>query len=255
MKRLIVKKELIIAIILFGIFLILSGTAVILTNQFTIKSTTTELKTKIKSEESVAIIKRVMKEMNNPYLPDEYYGYFYKQDEYMVKDIKDEVKIYLAIMEIKNNDMNFNKHIVNKDKGTIEIPASEVNEQITRIFGPNITYKNVDLNGDECTYFTFKYSKKRKSYISKPLQCNKKTTKEIITYDDRKTTKDEMTFTQKLLIFDNNKLYLDFDLKTEIPEENRTNLDKYDAQMLRYTYTLTNNKDDNYYLTKIKLSK
>ena len=98
-------------------------------------------------------------------LPDNYYGYFYKNDRITVKNIDNKVKIYMAIRKVITDKK------IDVSKSEMRINANDVEKALKLLFGSDVEYKHESLTGNSCSYTNFKYSKSDRVYIQKNDKC------------------------------------------------------------------------------------
>lgn len=192
-------------------------------------------------------------------LPDEYYGYFYTEDNLKQRDIKNNIKIYMAIRKVIAD-----KGLSNIDE-EIKINESDVTKSLKEIFGNIVEYSHESLSGNTCSYTNFTYDKDSKTYIQKPSECIEPRTDTIL-YEivDTKEEDGVVIIQEKVGFIENSynletkklvyNIYKDVDKLEKIATVDNYSIDS--CKELLYTYKYTFKKDNNnYYLESIDVIK
>lgn len=103
--------------------------------------------------------------LNNNSLPDDLYGFFYKEETVKNKEISNKVKIYMAIRNLISEKGEVDPNT------EISFTEEEVSDKIKEIFGKKTSFKNESLEGETCSFSNFKYDKNSKKYVQKPEEC------------------------------------------------------------------------------------
>lgn len=190
-------------------------------------------------------------------LPDEYYGYFYKNNKVEAKDIDNKVKLYMAIRKVAEEQK------LGDIEKEIKIKESDIAKAIKEIFGNKIEYKNESLNGNACSYTNFKYDKKSKTYIQEPGDCTDDSTDTILdevisTTEENNIVKvqEKVGFVETSYNLETKKLsyniYKDVDKKEKVATVDSYSIDSCKDSLNTYQYTFK--KDNNhYYLESIEM--
>lgn len=92
-----------------------------------------------------------------------YFGYFFRKDETLVKDIPDPLKVMIGIKNVSPNDADLRYY------NDFEISEDVVKESIQKIFG-NIQYQNVDTPSYICSS-GHKYNSSSHKYSNSLTAC------------------------------------------------------------------------------------
>lgn len=195
--------------------------------------------------------------LNN--LPVEYYGYFYQNDQIDYSDIKNDVKLYMAIRKVITDE-----NMIDVTK-KIEIKESSIDKAIKSIFGQDAEYKNESLNGDSCSYSNFKYNKANKTYIQEPGECLETRTDSIIyEFIDTKENDNQLIVQEKVAFVEISynletrkiayNIYKDIEKKEKVITVDSYNIDSYRDLLNTYQYTFKKDSG-NYHLQKVELVK
>ena len=205
----------------------------------------------------------VINYLNLNTLPKEYYGYFFQNDELSADDMDNQVKIYMAIRKIVADNPNT---YLNTDK-KLEINASDVEKALTTLFGKEVEYKHVSLNGNACSYTDFKYDKESKLYTQMPSDCPDAARNSI--YTELVSTnegEDKIVINEKVAIinFDYNLeakktyyyVYRDLEATDLIATVENYGIDSCRDSIPTYQFTFLKDKESgNYYFDKVELVK
>lgn len=191
-------------------------------------------------------------------LPDNLYGYFYKEESYKTNEIDNQVKLYMALRNLitETNKGDYSKEISFTEK--------EVKSKINELFGKNVDFKNESLEGDTCSFSNFKYDSKNKVYVQKPEECITGRTDNIF----NEIVSEEMTDESKIITvkvgfievsYDINNHKVVYDLYSDISKtqliisSNGLDPSQYKDMLSNYKFTFTKTKEGNFYLEKVEM--
>ena len=192
-------------------------------------------------------------------LPDDYYGYFYKDDKVIVKNMNNKIKLYMAIRKVITDKQ------IDITKEEIKVKASDVEKALKLLFGNNVEYKHESLTGNTCSYTNFKYSNSDKIYIQKSDKCIEPRTGSIINEIINITEeKDKLIVTEKMAYietsynFDSKQvlynIYKDINKTEKVTTVNSYSITSCKNLLNSYKYTFKKDKN-NYYLESVELVK
>ena len=172
------------------------------------------------------------------YNNDPYEGYFYTKDYVDFNNMDNQVKIYLAIRNMKQNDWkNYTKDEY------ITIKQTEVKRQMKEIFG-NDKYTNESIFGDPCSYANFEYDDYSKIYIMQGNTCpNEYNSYYITKIIDYEIKDEEITIYEKVGYLNNNELYKIKNDSRIITTLKDNNIDKYLDELNTYKYLFIKEND------------
>lgn len=197
----------------------------------------------------------------NPYLElntlwaGDYFGYFYLNEKNEIKDIKDDVKLYIAIHTFKDIFKNY------QSGQMIVLDANQVDNKMKELFG-NIKYVHTSLSSDGCSYANFKYNSTNNTYSQEGLSCGGTILPyydlevlKAIKYNDRIEIEvvvgyfeiTELGVNNKVTIYDNHK---DKHILAQNITQNESNLIDNQDKLNHYIYTFKKD-NNNYYLEKV----
>lgn len=205
----------------------------------------------------------VINYLNLNTLPEEYYGYFFKNDELSVDDMDNKIKVYMAIRKIVADNPNA---YLNTDK-KLEINASDVEKALTTLFGKKVKVEHTSLSGNACSYTDFKYDKENNLYTQMPSDCpdaarNTIYTELVNTNEDE----DKIVISEKVAIinFDYNLeekktyyyVYRDLEATDLIATVENYGIDSCRDSVPTYQFTFLKDKESgSYYFDKVELVK
>ena len=173
-----------------------------------------------------------------------YQGYFYNGNYYDINSITDDVKVFIAIQNIKDNSWN--------DLANVILSKEKIDESMKQVFGPNVKYTPVSTNDDPCIYGNFTYDGNTFSY-SKSYCEN-----ELSSYYDKKIISaykysDRIEITEKVIYYeDNDNIKIVKNTNGyEIAKDNNPNIDNYLDKLESFKFTFTK-IDNDYYLSKVE---
>ncbi len=194
-------------------------------------------------------------------LPEKYLGYFYQKDNYSVSTIDNKVKIYMGIRKVIGDNGDKYNNPTNK----IELKKEDVEKALISIFGPDIDYKHESLDGNSCSFSSFKYDKTKNLYIQEPGECPEMGTDTMLTEisnikQEDKTVEIYEKFAYVELSYNLESQKVSYDIYKEVAKTTKVaTVDEYSLesckdQLNTYKYTFKlNNK--NYYLESVELVK
>ena len=205
----------------------------------------------------------VINYLNLNTLPEEYYGYFFKNDELKATDIDNNIKIYMAIRKIVADDPTT---YLNTDK-KLEIKASDVEQALTTLFGKDVKYEYTSLSGNACSYTEFKYDKENNLYTQTPSDCDELARNTIYTElentnedDDKIVIREKVAFINFDYNLEEKKtyyyVYRDLEATDLIATVDNYGIDSCRDNVPTYQFTFLKNKENGtYYFDKVELVK
>ena len=217
-----------------------------------------------KKEENLTVLQnndQLVTTLMNPYLElntlwaGDYFGYFYLNEKTEIKDLKDDVKLYIAINTFKDTFKNYQAGQM------IVLDANQVDKKMKELFG-NIKYEHTSLSSEGCSYANFKYNSTNNTYSQEGLSCGGT----ILPYYDLEVLKatkyndrieievvvgyfeiTELGINNKVTIYDNHK---DKNVLAQNVTQNESNLIDNQNKLNHYIYTFKKD-NNNYYLEKV----
>jgi hypothetical protein len=106
--------------------------------------------------------------LNDLWVGDELYGYFYKKDSYTVDEISNQVKLYLSILSFTDQ---INE--ANREDEYFQLNEEDVEKAFKQFFGPTATYQNESLTAPSASNckFLFNYDDSKKLYTQYLIYC------------------------------------------------------------------------------------
>jgi hypothetical protein len=216
------------------------------------------------SDELVTSLMDRIHSLNNIWVGDELYGYFYKKDSYTVDEISNQVKLYLSIY-------SFTEQIneANSEDEYFQLNEEDVEKAFKQFFGPTATYQNESLTAPADCKFVFNYDDIKKLYTQDIIYCGG-------VYFDKVSTKlisakkytDRIEITEKMANivsrFDDGELILEVhntmssDSSSKLFEYANDDAsdvsDKFESdQLYSYKYTFKyDSENDNYYFYSVE---
>lgn len=199
---------------------------------------------------------QTMNYMNDYFIGEDLFGYFYQKDKYTVDDVKDEVKIFLAIRSLYQPSWDN----VGIDE-FIEVSEDDVKKSFENLFGISVSFKNKDVGGSPCGYAGFKYDESKKIYTQIGNGCGgigKPTYKTKIV--SAKKYKDRIEFVEKVAyltigedVSKGYKVYKSSDKQTELGPITDNVIEDYLESLDSYKYTFKyDSKNDKYYFYSVE---
>ena len=202
-----------------------------------------------KVQELLTLIKGKDNLSRHKYLPQYMDSFYYKlTGEKLVNEINNDDLLKILWFNLKDSKTKTDI------EGGFTVSVDEFQKMYESIFGDSLTFSKdtTSTSADACLKVNYNTANDNYEFYD---TCTNSSSIEIIPRVERATkTDNEIRIYEKVAFFDNNALYSDIDLRTEVTKEYKDDdFDKYSTSLSTYVYTFRLADNGNYYFYKISV--